>query len=449
MNRTWLGKALAAGALAVAIGAGPAWAAGFFTNGVPPAGGTQYPTTIPLTGIETVPADTGLAAGVNPQSEAISTLQLAGYAAGMPARRNILIGGDAGTNLFQRATTGSSVTTTLAYGGPDRWAYWSGTNTAMTVSRDTTAGDLQAGFQAAFKMARTSGQTGVVQVCMAQEVETVNAVQLQGQTAELSFYATTGANFSAASSNMTAYIVTGTGSDQGLAGTASMAFTLNAGGGGSGGWTGQANATAAVISLGGVSTSGRYVAIAAIPAGATEVGVALCFTPVGTASTNDYVAFSGIQLVRNPALAGLASATVGYSCASVQCSGYDKRQVGEETLLQQRYYYRLTETAAITPVAPCAAVDTTHTNCLVQFPAPMRSAPSLAFANGFASPTSTTQATLGACTTLSAATTVTSTVANVLNALVNCAASTIPAAGIASFLYSNNGTGTISASAEL
>src|SRR5262249_53171477 len=46
---------------------------------------------------------------------------------------NVLIGGDATTNLWQRATTGSSVTTTSTYGGPDRWAYASGTNTAMTV----------------------------------------------------------------------------------------------------------------------------------------------------------------------------------------------------------------------------------------------------------------------------------------------------------------------------
>ena len=45
---------------------------------------------------------------------------------------NWLIGGDATTNLFQRATTGSSVTTTLTYGGPDRWAYWSGTNTCSS-----------------------------------------------------------------------------------------------------------------------------------------------------------------------------------------------------------------------------------------------------------------------------------------------------------------------------
>ena len=54
----------------------PALSAGFFTNGVPPAGGVQYPGTIPLTGVETLPADTNLTAGQNPASEAITPLQL-------------------------------------------------------------------------------------------------------------------------------------------------------------------------------------------------------------------------------------------------------------------------------------------------------------------------------------------------------------------------------------
>ena len=176
----------------------------------------------------------------------------------------------------------------------------------------------------------------------------------------------------------------------------------------------------------------------------------MCFTPVGTAGTNDYIAFAGIQLTRNSALttiAGTAGAALNQN--DIRAKGFARRSQALETVLQQRYFYRLTETAAITPVAPCSAVDTTHTNCLVQFPVTMRVAPTMAFANGFASPTSTTQATLGACTTLAAAATVTSTVANPLNALVNCTATTIPAAGVASFLYSNAGTGTISASAEL
>ena len=376
-----------------------------------------------------------------------SAALLGNYSATLPGNNadNVLIGGDAGTNLWQRGTTGASLTTTVSYSGPDRWAYWSGTATAMTVSRDATAGDLPSNYKYAFKMARTSGQTGIVQVCMAQEVEGVNSYALQGQTAEIDFHAYPGANYSAANDNMTVYLITGTGADEGMT---DLAYGLNAGGGGSVGWAGQVN-TAVTVALN-TAGSTRYTVAAPVPAGITEIGVALCFTPVGTAGTNDYIAFAGIQLTRNSALttiAGTAGAALNQN--DTRAKGFARRSQALETVLQQRYFYRLSETAAITPVAPCSAVDTTHTNCLVQFPVTMRVAPTMAFANGFASPTSTTQATLGACTTLAAAATVTSTVANPLNALVNCTASTIPAAGVASFLYSNGGTGAITASAEL
>lgn len=373
-------RKLIGGAALLGLLAGPALAAGFFTNGVPPAGGSQYPSTIPLTGNETIPADTNLTQGLNPASEAVSTTQLLGYVSGRPSLGNALVGGDATTNLWQRGTTGASETTTFAYGGPDRWAYWSGTSTAVTVSRDSTAADLPTGYQYAFKMARTSGQTGVVQVCMAQEVESVNSYQFAGQTAELDFHAATGANFSAASPgfNMTAYIVSGTGADEGMQ---KLAFGLNGGGGGSTGWTGQTNATAAVISLGGVSTAGRYATIGTVPVGATEVGVALCWTPTGTAGTNDYIAFSGIQLVRNPANASLVSSTVGYSSATNQLAAFERRPQGIETSLQYRYFQALTEPAASISVAPSGQGAST-TTCVLSIPlsGTMRAAPTFAAA---------------------------------------------------------------------
>jgi hypothetical protein len=373
---------------------------------------------------------------------------LSGYTQSLPGGNydNSLIGGDATTNLFQRATTGSSVTTTLTYGGPDRWAYWSGTATAMTVSRDTTAADLPPSktFQAAFKMARTSGQTGVLPVCMIQVVEGTESFAYSGLTAEVDFHATAGANFSAANSVMTVNFITGSVVDEGAA---KAAFGLNGGGGGGSGWTTQANVTLNVTIS---ATNTHYTAAAPIPAGTAEIAVALCFTPVGTAGTNDYIALSGIQLTRNSTLTTVAgSAGVVLPANDARAKAFARRGIEDETSRQQRYYYQLTESAAIAPVAPCAAVDTTHTNCLVQFPVTMRAAPTLSFANGFATPTSTTQATLGNCTTLAAATTVTSTVASTGTALVNCTAGTVPAAGVASFLYSNNGTGKIQASAEL
>jgi hypothetical protein len=302
----------------------------------------------------------------------VNTASLAGFGNAQPTRNNLLVGGDATTNLFQRGTTGASVTTTLTYGGPDRWAYWSGTATAMTVSRDSTAGDLPpSGFQYAFKMARTSGQTGVIQVCMAQEVESANSYQTAGATVELDFHATAGANFSAASSNMTAYIIYGTGADEG---TAALAKGLNGGGGGGAGWTGQANATAAVIPIS--ATNGRYAAVGNIPVTATEVGVALCFTPVGTAGANDYIAFSGVQLTRNLALAPKVSTTVGYNCTTINCTAFDRRPAALEALLQYRAYYQITDNVANTvPITLCQATTTAAVVCPIQFPVPMRAAP--------------------------------------------------------------------------
>lgn len=372
----------------------------------------------------------------------MTSLSVAGLTNSQPSRNNVLVGGDATTNLFQRGTTGSSVTTTLTYGGPDRWAYWSGTSTAMTVSRDSTAADLPASaYEYGFKMARTSGQTGVVQVCMAQVVETVNSYQFAGTTAELDFHATAGANFSAASSNMTAYIVSGTGADEGAA---SLAKGLNGGGGGSAGWTGQANATAAVIPIS--TTTGRYAALGNIPAAATEVGVALCFTPVGTAGTNDYIAFAGIQLVRNNALASKVSTTVGYNCTTINCTGFDRRPQAIETALQYRYYYQITDNVANTvPITLCQATTTSAVVCPIQFPVPMRAAPTATASATTAFGDTATAGSPTACTAFAVVASSTS----VLAGKVTCTTGATTTAGGSSQLVGENTAANVNFSAEL
>jgi hypothetical protein len=220
-------------------------------------------------------------------------------------------------------------------------------------------------------MARTSGQTGVVQVCMLQVVESMNAQNFAGEVAELDFHAAAGATFSAASSQMQAFIVTGTGTDESAA---KLAFGINAGGGGGSGWAGQATAANPLITI--ATGQARYTVVAAIPSTATEIGVALCFTPVGTAGANDYITLSGIQLTRNSALRAAAAVNGGLlNTNDARAKGFARRSQAVESILQQRYFYRVTETAAIFPVAPCAAIDTTHTNCIVKLPATMRSAP--------------------------------------------------------------------------
>lgn len=312
----------------------------------------------------------------------VSTSTLANYAGSQPGgnAENALIGGDAGTNLFQRGTTGASVTATLTYGGPDRFAYWSGAGTAMTVSQDTTAGDIPASkaFNAGFKMARTSGQSGVLPVCLIQVLESSNSYQFSGQTAELDFHATAGANFSAASSVMTANFITGTGTDEGAA---KAGFGLNAGGGGGAGWTGQANISLNVTIS---TTNNRYTAVAPIPAGTTELAVAWCFTPVGTAGTNDYVALSGLQLTRNASLASVAGTAGAVLPANdTRAKSFARRTAALEAALQYRYYYRINEvnTAGVVQ-SPGGQYDTT-TSCSIAFPlpSPMRVTPTADLGN--------------------------------------------------------------------
>jgi hypothetical protein len=77
MKKIWLAAVAAVVALAM-----PALAGGFLTNGLPVAGQAPYASTLPLTGIEQVPADTLRAGGAAPQSEAITVDQIKAYVLG-------------------------------------------------------------------------------------------------------------------------------------------------------------------------------------------------------------------------------------------------------------------------------------------------------------------------------------------------------------------------------
>ncbi len=339
--------------------------------------------------------------------------------------RNLLDNG--GMQIQQRGTgTVTCGTTTIPSSAhsADRWGcnvnVTSGAGTLQVITANLPT---QPVFNAALLFYRTSGTLAQPQ-CVMQEIPTSKVTPLQGQGVTLSFYAQGLALMLAETTTLSSYLFTGTGADQGLQSfTASPAVTPA--------WTGIAATQTTAHTI--TSSWARYTATYQIPATATEAAVALCWTPTtgGTAGATDGFRFTGVQL------------EVGSSAST-----FEYRSVVDDLAVAQRYYYQVTETSAIFPVAPCAAIDTTHTNCIIKTPTTMRAAPVLTFANGFASPTSTTQATLGACTTLTAATTVSSTVGGVDSILVNCAATTIPAAGVASFLYSNNGTGIIRASAD-
>ena len=304
---------------------------------------------------------------------------------------NFLIGGDAGQNLWQRATTGSSVTTTLTYGGPDRFAYWSGTSTAVTLSRDSTAAALPSGTQYDFKFQRTAAQTGVVQACFAQEITTANSIYLAGHTVELDYNVYAGANFSATSIN--SYIVWGTGTDEG---TSKLAYQLNGGGGGSSTWAGQTNATTGAFAGVAPSTAYKVAAVANIPATATEIAAVFCYTPVGTAGTTDALYYSNLELRKADYLAAFANSTTAYAVNASAVSNaayiqatingavqfgaiptFSRRQTSLEAALQYQFFWQLNEPAASKAVGNGNYQTSTICDVQIPTPVPMFKAPTL------------------------------------------------------------------------
>ena len=197
--------------------------------------------------------------------------------------RNRIINGS-----MQVAQYGTSVAPTVSnftY-SMDRFfcAINSGTS-GYTVTQLSQANTGLSGFYNALRYQRNSGQTNTTTMAFGQTIETANCYDLAGQTVTLSFWARAGSNFSAASSQITARIATGTGVDQGSAGAYN------------GTWTGYAQTNTVVT----ISTSWvRYSIAVTIPAGVNEIQILFYWAGVGTAGTNDYADFTGIQFEAGP-----------------------------------------------------------------------------------------------------------------------------------------------------
>ena len=376
---------------------------------------------------------------------------LGNYAATVPGGNydNALIAGDFTKNLFQRGTSVGTITTTATYVA-DRWFAWSGTSTTIGGAQETAAADVPAGYGASLRITRTG--TGVVQACVAQVVESDGSYRFAGQTAEFSTQALAGSGFSAASSDLAIYVITGTAVDEG---SAKMAYSLNAGGGGGSGWTGATVWGGTTGYLVPISTGfARYAVEVPVPATTKEIGVAICWTPVGASPSNDYFDFTGAQLTVNSALTTTAGASgVALAANDTRVKSGARRPQGLETALQQRYFYEVSESATVAAFASCWASSVTVAQCMIPFPVSMRATPVFTgdggLTAGFAVPTTVAGGTLGACTGLAVSTNITSTVATPLSVLLGCTATTVPAAGSALMLYNNSGSGKIKASAEL
>jgi hypothetical protein len=93
------------------------------------------------------------------------------------------------------------------------------------------------------------------------------------------------------------------------------------------------------------------------------------------------VALAGIQLVRHPAVASYANATVGYNAASIGAAAFERRPVAIETALQQRYTYSISEGGAAShPLFQINLANGTSTTCYgyIPYAVTMRAAPTYA-----------------------------------------------------------------------
>ncbi len=249
-------------------------------------------------------------------------------------RRNAII--NSHMDVWQRGTSFALSSSTKTYTA-DRWAVYRAA-TGCTVSRQTGP----TGQAYAMRVQRDSANASTTAITAYHALESLDSYRFVGQTAYLKLTMKAGANFSAASSSVTVKVTYGTGTDQSPEAS----------------WTGTTDAlsTSQVITT--TSTSYDFDSIS-IPSTATQVKVSVSFTPVGTASTNDWVEISAAQLSVNPA------------------PTYERLSYNETLRLCQRYYQ-----TGLGYWYGQATSGTTH-GFTLPLPVAMRITPTMAFTNVF------------------------------------------------------------------
>jgi hypothetical protein len=241
--------------------------------------------------------------------------------------------------VAQRGTSFTIASSTSTY-TLDRWQAFRGA-TGSTVTQQNTNDTTNLPFiQKAMRVARDSGNTSTTAIQMAQAFETVNSVAFAGKLITLSFYARAGANYSAASSALSVYLQTGTGTDQNYY----SGFT---------GASNIINGTAATLT----TTWQRFTFNATVGATATQLAAAFVSFPTGTAGANDYYEITGVMVEVGSQASPYAPATPTYATELAAC---------------QRYYYE----ANNYQTGFGASTTDTNRRAFVQFPVTMRTIPS-------------------------------------------------------------------------
>lgn len=254
----------------------------------------------------------------------------------VPPRNPIL---NSNMSVWQRGISAAgSYPTYLA----DRWMNYRST-TGSTFSRQSTNDTTNLpNIQYCQRIQRDSGNTSTAGIYISQSLETVNSRPFAGQAVTLSWYARAGANFSAASSNMTVELTSGTGTDQNVIA----------------GFTGASSVISTTKSI--TTTWVRYSVTGTVPATSTQLGINLYFIPVGTASTNDYMEITGVQL------------ELGSTASTYYPNGNTYQA---ELAACQRYYWRVSAASTFYRLGSGLGTTTSLAAFVVKNPTTMRTIP--------------------------------------------------------------------------
>jgi hypothetical protein len=283
---------------------------------------------------ETLVADSSTSTGLN-------------YTAGTVQSNPVL---NSAMQLWARGTSFAVALNTTTYTA-DRWCVRRGT-AGETVSRQVTGDTTNLpNIQYCARVQRDSGNTSTQAINISQSLETVNSIPYAGKTVTVSYYVRRGANYSGASNALSLGVYTGTGTDENVA--------L--------GYTGSALNFSVSATL--TTTWQRVSATGTIPATATELGLYINYTPVGTAGAADYFEVTGVQI-------DVGSVALPFRTYAGTIQG--------ELAACQRYYWRQTAdaTAVYAVLGNGSAGSTTTVNLQILNPVSMRVAPSsLDYAN--------------------------------------------------------------------
>jgi hypothetical protein len=233
----------------------------------------------------------------------------------------------------------------------DRWRVSGGTG--RTYSQQNASLD---GFQYCARLQRDSGNSSTTLMGQSNTIETSNALFYRGKTLTLSFYARKGADYTSASDALLVRLFTGTAVNQAKTPGASL--------------TGEATLISQTATLTTSWQKFSYTTTSTVANSANVIATSFQFSPVGTASTDDYFEMTGVQL-------DIGSVALPYRRTGGTIQG--------ELAACQRYYYRTRVPSSNGPFGMGFADSTSTIRGIVQFPVEMRTNPTALEQNGTAS----------------------------------------------------------------